>query len=646
MSLGWYVNRLRNMGPAEVAHRVVEKSRKLSSKGRHEGWARFGQQGDVVPRVPGLEDAVLHASPPVREALDRTCAALLDGRFSALGVDWPKRSADTLFPVDIWRLDPVSGLSWPGADAYCFDIGYRHETRFGDVKYVWEFNRLQFLQPLAAKLALDDDTDARRVIESVIESWHRAHPPFRGLVWNSGIELALRAISLLVVSSICGSHLSPDTIRRIREILAAHAFWLTRFPSRFSSANNHLIAEAAGEYLIGIALPDLAGAGVMAAKARKVLEKEIEKQILPDGVPAEQSPTYGAFSIEFALLAALAARHQGDPFGPNFESRLDHFAGWVAAISSNCAAPAICDDDEGRVIAMCEPEPRYPAAIANAAMAFLGRPSPVAAPAPHLRDAIFGEAAQAEPRAHSGIIAFREGGYSVLDAEICGRHARLIMDHGPLGYLSIAAHGHADALSILLCVDGEPILVDPGTYLYHSGGAWRDWFRSTRAHNTLTIAGTDQSIMSGAFNWSHKANARLVEASDTAILAEHDGYSARYGATHRRQVCLAEEGLRIEDEVSGKPQPVEISFQFAPGLDVRIVSAVASVSKDEIPIATFTLPGDRLEVASGGDGFDGGWISPSFGVKIPAPRLSWRGQSGVSPLVTEIRLIQRPGSRP
>lgn len=640
MSLSWYVNRLRNMSPGEVAHRVVEKSRKLSSKDRHEGWARFAQEGDDIPRIPGLNEAVLQASPAVREALDRTCAALLDGRFSALGVDWPKRSADALFPVEVWRLDPVSGQSWPGGDAYCFDIAYRHETRLGDVKYVWEFNRLQFLQPLAAKLALDDDADARRAIEAAIESWHRAHPPFRGLVWNSGIELALRAISLLVVSSICGSHLSPDTIRRIREILAAHAFWLKRFPSRFSSANNHLIAEAAGEYLIGIAMPGLAGSEAMAAKARKVLEAEIEKQILPDGVPAEQSPTYGAFSIEFGLLAALAARQLDDPFGPVFEARLLAFADWLGAISSDGTAPAICDDDEGRVIAMCEPEPRYPASVANAAMAFLGTPSPVAASEPHLRGAVFGEAAQAEPKAASGVTTFPDGGYSVLD----GPRFKLVIDHGPLGYLSIAAHGHADALSILLSIDGEPVLVDPGTYLYHSGGAWRDWFRSTRAHNTVAIGGADQSVMSGAFNWSHKANARLIEASDTAILAEHDGYAKRLGATHRRQVRVTEDGLRIEDEVSGKSQPIELVFQFAPRLDIRADGATAMVTRDAAAIAVFTLPDANFEIATGKDGFDGGWVSPSFGVKVPAPRLSWRGSSD-HPLVTDIRLVQRPGSR-
>jgi hypothetical protein len=68
------------------------------------------------------------------------------------------------------------------------------------------------------------------------------------------------------------------------------------------------------------------------------------------------------------------------------------------------------------------------------------------------------------------------------------------LDHGPLGYLSIAAHGHADANAVTLSLDDRPILVDPGTYLYYSCGKWRDWFRGTRAHNTLNVQGADQSI--------------------------------------------------------------------------------------------------------------------------------------------------------
>ena len=55
--------------------------------------------------------------------------------------------------------------------------------------------------------------------------------------------------------------------------------------------------------------------------------------------------------------------------------------------------------------------------------------------------------------------------------------AVLTFDHGPVGYLSIAAHGHADTLAVWLSIGDQPVFVDAGTYLYHSSRALRDAFR-------------------------------------------------------------------------------------------------------------------------------------------------------------------------
>ncbi|TIP77948.1 MAG: heparinase, partial [Mesorhizobium sp.] len=103
------------------------------------------------------------------------------------------------------------------------------------------------------------------------DSWHSANPPFRGVGWASGIEVALRAISLIVIMDLVGDRLGAATRQQVGEILAASAYWLPRFPSQFSSANNHLVAELAGEYLTGLALgtaPD-AARGALQAEARK-----------------------------------------------------------------------------------------------------------------------------------------------------------------------------------------------------------------------------------------------------------------------------------------------------------------------------------------------------------------------------------------
>ena len=77
----------------------------------------------------------------------------------------------------------------------------------------------------------------------------------------------------------------------------------------------------------------------------------------------------------------------------------------------------------------------------------------------------------------------------------------VLFDCAELGYGSIAAHGHADALSFTLRVGGRDVFVDPGTFDYFTYPEWRTYFRTTASHNTLEIDGRDQSAMLGPFLW-------------------------------------------------------------------------------------------------------------------------------------------------
>ncbi len=124
---------------------------------------------------------------------------------------------------------------------------------------------------------------------------------------------------------------------------------------------------------------------------------------------------------------------------------------------------------------------------------------------------------------------FPEGGYYVLGCEFdTPEEIRLVADAGALGYRSIAAHGHADALSFTLSAGGREFLIDPGTYAYHTQGAWRSYFRGTSAHNTVCIDGEDQSVQGGSFMWLKKANAGcslwLSSAEKDCFEGWHDGY--------------------------------------------------------------------------------------------------------------------------
>lgn len=629
MKLTWYINRLRSMRPAEILHRVGEKGRKTRSRQDRRGWSA-PVPGPLKTVFPDLRGAVATSSPARRVAIAHAAERALSGQFSGLGVSWPQRAETDLFPAELWSLDPVTGGAWPAGDTYTFDVDYRHNSTRGDIKYVWEIGRLQQLPVLAAHAVLVDDARAILAIEAAISSWHAANPPFNGVGWASGIEVALRAISLIVTRDLVGDRLSGETEARIAAILAASAYWLARFPSKYSSANNHLIAELTGEYLIAIAI------GAPEAPLRKALAQEAGLQILADGAPAEQSPTYGAFTAELILFAMRAARGQGQSFGSLAQSRLSAFAGFIDWLPPGCS---FGDDDEGRAVTLGD-ETDYPRSVAAAIRGFLGEAGQPA-PADDFRALIFGEPATATA-ANEGLMTFSQGGISVWRGTLAGRSADITFDHGPLGYLAIAAHGHADALSMALWLDGLPVLVDPGTWLYGSGGIWRNWFRSTPAHNTLSIAGESQSIMSGAFNWSHKAKARLVErrsSQDWSLMAEHDGYRRRFGTIHQRTIERQGNEIVIADALPERGQTAEIVFQLAGGLVAEQAGMEVHVRRNGVLLLSIAFATDDITIASGGEiPGDGGWVSPRFGQKTPAPRVVWRGHVGAEPVQTAIRI--------
>jgi len=200
-------------------------------------------------------------------------------------------------------------------------------------------------------------------------------------------------------------------------------------------------------------------------------------------------------------------------------------------------------------------EPRYVASVVAAIAGLLGAPQ-LAPPArdPHLRDLLFRSPAAGNAAA-DGVHHFRDGGYTVIRESVGGHRAMIVFDHGPLGFSSIAAHGHADALAVWLHVDGVPVLVDAGTGQYASAGGWRELFRSTAVHNTVIINDASQSLTAGAFNWRHKANVRVIEFSrgrDWVVTARHDGYARRFGVEHQRTLRRIEGGFAIEDRLIGR----------------------------------------------------------------------------------------------
>src|SRR5262249_21366163 len=173
--------------------------------------------------------------------------------------------------------------------------------------------------------------------------------------------------------------------------------------------------------------------------------------------------------------------------------------------------------------------------------------------------------------------------------EFTGR-LRLTMDVGPLGYLSTAAHGHADALAVTLSADGHELIIDPGTASYYGKPAWRGVHRGTRAHPPVCVDGVDQSVIGGPFYWRRHACATVhaVDLDRGIVDAEHDGYCRfDHPVVHRRWL-IAPPGhatVAVVDMVDGQSlHDVAVSWPLHPELDVRVADDGHRVSRDGLPV--------------------------------------------------------------
>jgi uncharacterized heparinase superfamily protein len=215
-------------------------------------------------------------------------------------------------------------------------------------------------------------------------------------------------------------------------------------------------------------------------------------------------------------------------------------------------------------------------------------------------------------------------------------------DGGPHGYLSIAGHAHADALSVEVRYGGVDVLADPGTYCYHGEPEWRRYFRSTLGHNTVELAGQDQSLSGGPFLWLRHARTVIVdvghddEGAVTEWSAEHDGYQVLDPpAWHRRTVRLDHRERRIDIadriETVGR-HVVRMAFHLGPTVQADMDDSIANLSWPTIDgdrAAVLALPRElRWSMHCAETGPVLGWYSSEFGTKVPTTTFVGDGRSG------------------
>jgi hypothetical protein len=658
--LGWYLRRVAAMSPAEVTWRTRDQVLRAAWSLRQ---VRPGQVTVDTPPPGGVRKfaAVLPPGTPerisgeARASILESAERLLCGEWEVLGVV----RTDLIQPD--WFVDPVTGRR-SVQDRHAFRIDHRSEEQVGNVKQIWELSRLQHLTLLATAWFLTHDERYARRVAGQLRSWWRENPFLSGVHWTSGIELGIRLISLTWIRRLLddwpgAADLFERDALALRQI-RWHQQYLAAFPSRGSSANNHVIAEAAGQLVASCAFPWFTESERWRRRSERLLERELVRNTFPSGIGRELASDYQYFIAELGFLAAAEAEACGHPLADVVWERLCAMADSAAAlVDEKLRPPRQGDSDEGRALVLDAPVPnRWPSLLALAD-ALVGRldwwPQPPADAGGVIIGAMAGTRHHLAGRPAQRPSRFADAGITLLRT---ARHDHLPeiwcrCDGGPHGYLSIAAHAHADALSVEVRYGGVEILADPGTYCYHGEPPWRSYFRSTIAHNTAELGGRCQSSESGPFMWSRHADGREVEVIDDGDIAtwtaEHNGYaSLDPPALHRRSVLLdrASRSIDITDEIEGGSHDIRLAFHLGPEVQVQLNECCAALSwpAASAPVAARLelAPGLRWTLHRGEIDPILGWYAPGLGRRVPAFSLLGSGRSAPgTPLATRLEFL-------
>lgn len=578
--------------------------------------------------------AVLEDSfPDERDAIIRRAESILSGTYDLLGYQG-LRFGDT---TPDWHFDPVSGKRSQLRHWSQFDETDPTET--GDKKVVWELNRHQYFLPLGRAYWITGDEAFAAVFVSHVDDWLRRNPPKLGVNWISSMEIAYRSISWIwAFHYFHGSpHFGPDVFAKMIEGLILNARHIERYLSTYSSPNTHLTGEALGLYLIGTFLRGFAGAGRWKSTGYEILISELGRQVREDGGYVEQATHYHRYTAEFYLTLAILRKVEGSPSDPVHERKLAKllkFLMWMT--QPNGETPLIGDEDGGRLhypgggIADIRETLAVGAAVLNdgqlktvsgqcgAEVLWLMGPDG-SKKFDELETVPVDESVQ----------AFQQSGVYVIRSGWDRSSNFLAIDCGEHGFMN-CGHAHADALAFVASFGGVPVFVDSGTYTYTADRTARDHFRSSSAHNCLTVNGHGSAEPNGPFSWKHWPDSKMLEwkCGDAGVIfrGTHNGYE-RFGVRYEREFQVRKNGeITLVDKIkNAETNQFALSFVLSPLIEAEIrdnecVSLLTKEGKREV-LAIVTKVIEKIPGESGVWGAEQTQISPVYGMLVPATKL-------------------------
>ncbi len=455
--------------------------------------------------------------------------------------------------------------------------------------HLWNYQLHYFnVAPVAARaLVKGGDNSSWQSCRQLMESWIAEAKPGRSDGWDA------YPISLRVVNWIYAYVLVAD-----REDEAFLALWRASIFDQLGFLHRHLEHHLLANHLLKNVKALVVGGLFFQnerwlAEGERLLWRELEEQVLPDGGHYERSPMYHAqvladFLESYALLLAFGRIKRDE----TIEAKLRAMAAFLAAMSYPDGSFALFNDSANTVETRSRPILESAKRIVNYT-------------------------------ADSNSKTFPQTGYYLW--ALPDEREKIIVDAGAPSVIYNTAHAHCDLLSYELWLGGQPFVVDSGVHGY-GGDRFREYCRSTRAHNTVMFDGLEQSEVWSTFRMARQATLINAEASGDLNTWSFRGKFERYdgGVVHERQIHRSEKGdWTVTDcALRGGVATASSFVHLHPAIEAELIGEtkiLCRIGRLRVVLEAFSEQDAAInaKIVVGCESSIQGWHFPDFGVSFP-----------------------------
>ncbi len=532
----------------------------------------------------------------------------------------------TGLPFD-WFLNPFTGYRETQIQHWCeiSDFG----SQRGDIKFFWEPARFNWAYTLARAYTATADEKYPEIFWSLWESFINENPPYIGLNWKCGQEIALRIFACIFALHVFWNsrHTTEQKVSQMVAFLAVSAHRIAKnINYAISQKSNHAVSEAAGLYIVGLLFPELKDAAYWKQLGRKVVENEVRRHNYPDGSYVQHSMNYQRMTLQLCVQIMRLAELNKESFSALVKLRLRAsylFLFQCQDPQSGCV-PNYGANDGSTVLPLssCEYLDYKPTL---GACYYLFENKLLYPPGPWQECVLwlFGENTK---NASQSILSrkscnFDYGGYYTLRA---GDSWAMVRCHTYRNRPS-----QADMLHLDLWWKGLNILTDSGTYQYFVPDNWNHYFLSTAAHNTIMLADTEQMTKGPHFMWADLVKSQFLRRAHVNNVelwqGEHYGYQRLHTrAVCRRTICRIDESYwLVVDDVFGFGKEKADIFWHLPDYAYNLSGNTLHLTTPQGPVSvilySWPVPSKPAVCRGETEKKRLGWQSLYYGQKRPVP---------------------------